>query len=123
MSAILVVDDYIVQQRVLRQVLTTAGYEVTVAGDGAEALDYLAEADYALAILDIAMPGMDGIEVLTHIRANASTSDLPVIMLTASGEDSDRAAARSAGANVFLNKPASSHEVVSTVEGLIGSAS
>ncbi len=121
MSAILVVDDYIVQQRVLRQVLTTAGYEVTVAGDGAEALDYLAEADYALAILDIAMPGMDGIEVLKRIRADSRLYDLPVIMLTASGEDSDKAAARSAGANVFLSKPASSHEIVSTVEGLIGS--
>lgn len=121
MSAILVVDDYIVQQRVLRQVLTTAGYQVTVAADGAEALDYLAEADYALVILDIAMPGMDGIEVLTHIRADARLGDLPVIMLTASGEDSDKAAARSAGANVFLSKPASSHEIISTVEGLIGS--
>ncbi len=121
MSAILVVDDYIVQQRVLRQVLTTAGYQVTVAADGAEALDYLAEADYALVILDIAMPGMDGIEVLTHIRADTRLGDLPVIMLTASGEDSDKAAARSAGANVFLSKPASSHEIISTVEGLIGS--
>ncbi len=121
MSAILVVDDYIVQQRVLRQVLTTAGYEVTVAADGVEALDYLAESDYALVILDIAMPGMDGIEVLTRIRADARLCDLPVIMLTASGEDSDKAAARSAGANVFLSKPASSHEIVATVEGLIGS--
>ncbi|MFN8529669.1 MAG: response regulator [Anaerolineae bacterium] len=122
MTAILVVDDYIVQQRVLRQVLATAGYDVTVAGDGIEALGYIAESDYALVILDIAMPGMDGIEVLRHLRADDRTVNLPVVMLTASGEDQDRIAARNAGANIFLNKPASSHEIISIVASLIGGA-
>ncbi|MBK8020816.1 MAG: response regulator [Chloroflexi bacterium] len=122
MTSILVVDDYIVQQRVLRQVLSSAGYDVTVAGDGMEALEYLAAEQYALVILDIAMPEMDGIEVLSRMRDREPTRALPVIMLTASGEEEAKAIARKAGADAFLTKPASSHEIIATVQGMIGEA-
>lgn len=122
MSAILVAEDYIVQQRVLRQILSNAGHDVTIAADGLEALEYLAQNVYDLVILDIAMPEMDGIEVLKRIRADTLTCNLPVIMLTASDDDAHRLAARTAGANVFMNKPASSYEVIATVEGLIGTS-
>lgn len=121
MKEILVVDDYVVQQRVLRQVLTMAGYAVTVANGGSEALEFLGSStSYDLAILDIAMPDIDGIEVLIHIRQDSKNCQLPVIMLTASGDESAQIAARAAGADVFLTKPASSKEIVSTVQGLIG---
>lgn len=120
MKEILVVDDYIVQQRVLRQVLTTAGYEVTVAGDGQEALEYLASNSYAMVILDIAMPDMDGIEVLSRIRSDNRISDLPVAMLTANDDEEAKIAARGKGANVFLTKPTSSGDIIKTVQELIG---
>lgn len=120
MTDILVVDDYVVQQRVLRQVLSSVGYRVTAADDGLEALGLLEAMQYALVILDLAMPEMDGIELLSYIRSNPSICDLPVIILSASGEQSAKNAAWRAGANVFLTKPASSYEIIATVQSLIG---
>jgi len=120
MTEILVVDDYIVQQRVLRQVLSSVGYQVIVASDGTEALEYLAQSPVSLVILDIALPDLDGIEVLLRIRADAALANLPVVMLTASGSDDVKIAARRAGATAFLSKPASSHEVIRMVQSLIG---
>jgi CheY-like chemotaxis protein len=116
MSAILVVDDYVVTQRVLSTQLRKGGYEVTTASSGFEALTYLNEGLFDLAIIDIAMPEMDGITLLKTLRQQARFQNLPVVMLTASVLDEDRIRAQTAGATDFLTKPISSWELLAVVE-------
>lgn len=116
MSSILVVDDYVVTQRVLSTQLRKGGYDVTTASSGAEALTYLNEKRFDLAIIDIAMPEMDGITLLTTLRQELGYQDLPIIMLTASVLDEDRIHAQAAGATDFLTKPISTWELLAVVE-------
>jgi adenylate cyclase len=116
MAHILVVDDYPVTRRVLRTQLAAKGHAVVTAASAFEALSELAAGVFDIAIVDIAMPEMDGISLLEKVRGNNLTERLPVIMLTASGDDEDRARAREAGANMFLTKPASSWELLKAVE-------
>lgn len=116
MTTILIVDDYPVTQRVLSTQLRKNGYSVVTAGSAREALNRLAEAQVDLAILDIAMPEVDGLMLLRQLRGDTRYQGMPIIMLTASGQDQDRIEAREAGANDFLSKPASSRELLDTVE-------
>lgn len=114
-ASILVVDDYVVTQRVLSTQLRKGGYEVVTAGSGQEALSYLTERRFDLAIIDVAMPEMDGITLLEKLRKERSETNLPVIMLTASALDEDRIRAEAAGATDFLTKPISSWELLDVV--------
>ena len=120
MSTILVVDDYAVARRILSHTLQRSGHVVVSASDGHEALARLDEAPVDLAIIDIAMPGMDGLTLLRQLRDRDSQQALPVIMLSASGQDEDRMTARELGAADFLSKPASSHELLEAVGRLLG---
>jgi len=115
MASILIVDDYPVTQRVLRVQLTTAGHSVQTASNGKEALEKLSNRLFDLAILDIAMPDMDGITLLGLIRSDQRHTQMPVFMLTASSVDQDRVRARLAGASRFLNKPTSTQELLQAV--------
>jgi CheY-like chemotaxis protein len=119
MATILIVDDYLVTQRVLSTQLRKNGYEVWTASSAREALARLTETPIDLAILDIAMPEIDGLMLLRQLRCDTRYQALPVIMLTASGQDQDRIEAREAGANDFLSKPASSRELLDTVQRLL----
>lgn len=119
MTNILIVDDYLVSHRVLGHILRHGGYAVVTAENGAEALDVLAQEAIDLILLDIAMPVMDGLTLLRHLRADARYATLPVIMLTASGQEADRRAAEAIGANGFLTKPASSGELLDTVQRVL----
>jgi CheY-like chemotaxis protein len=119
LATILIVEDYPVTQRVLSLTLRNNGYETVVAGNGLEALDRMDETPIDLVLTDIAMPEMDGITLLRYLRGDARYEGIPVIMLTASGQDEDRAVALSLGANGFLSKPASSHELIDTVSAFI----
>lgn len=114
-ASILVVDDYVVTQRVLSTQLRKGGYEVTTAGSGQEALRRLAQRTFDLAIIDVAMPEMDGITLLQTLRRAREGRLLPVIMLTASALDEDRIRAQAAGATDFLTKPISSWELLDVV--------
>lgn len=115
MPHILVVDDYSVTQRVMGLILQQGGYTHIAAWNGIEALELLEAMPVDLVICDIAMPEMDGLELLSHLRSDPRYAHLPVIMLTASGQDEDRVLAESAGADGFLSKPASSGEILETV--------
>jgi CheY-like chemotaxis protein len=115
MSTILVVDDYAVARRILTHTLGRHGYTIITAADGLEALAKLDAETIDLAIIDIAMPGMDGLTLLSQLREREALVKLPVIMLSASGQDEDRKVARALGAHDFLSKPASSHEILAVV--------
>lgn len=108
---ILVVDDSLVNRTVAETKLSDAGFEVLLANDGKEALEILhldndeQQAPVMAVLLDIMMPDIDGMEVLTHIRKRWSSIQLPVIMTTAKDEREDVLAALEAGANDFVSKP------------------
>ena len=118
-TRILVVDDEPNNQRILNYTLNKAGYETLTAGNGEAALDLLNEESADLAILDVAMPGMDGITLLQHIRTMRQDENLPVIILTGSGDDTERIRAEEAGVQSFLTKPASSKTILDTVNHLL----
>jgi CheY-like chemotaxis protein len=119
MNHILVVDDDVVSQRVLRHMLNRAGYLVHIASDALEALRVTTDTAFDLAILDISMPDVDGIELLTQLRGHPDYKSAPIIMLTASSQDEDRVRAQDAGASAFMTKPVSSAELVATVQSLL----
>ncbi len=118
MSVVLVVDDSPVIRRVMSVTFEKNGFEVELAEDGQEALDILEDVDVDVVFADINMPVMDGISMLKVIRQTAEWSHLPVVMLTGVGEEKDREAAMTAGANAILTKPSSSGEIIATIEGL-----
>jgi diguanylate cyclase (GGDEF)-like protein/PAS domain S-box-containing protein len=102
---LLVVDDNDANRDVLSRRLVMRGYDVTVAADGAEALARIAAAPFDLVLLDIQMPGLSGLEVLTQIRESYSQIQLPVIMVTAQNDGPTTVEAFRLGANDYVTKP------------------
>jgi len=105
MSKILIVDDDALLVRMYQKKLTNDGYDVSTAGDGIAALKKLETDIPDLVLLDIMMPGMNGLEVLKKIKANEKTKKLPVIMLTnVGGSDEDTERGLELGAVAYLIK-------------------
>lgn len=105
MTRVLVVDDEQPVRRLLRDVLELDGYEVDEAVDGPGALAAVEAQRPDCIVLDVMMPGMSGIEVLTRLRAQPVGVDLPVLVLTAAGDDGTTWAGWQAGASYYLPKP------------------
>ncbi|MFP4323644.1 MAG: response regulator [Anaerolineales bacterium] len=119
MATILIADDNPTIQRIISHTLRRAGHEIITAYDGLEALDILEQHTIELGIFDIAMPEMDGLTLLQTVRKSPEYAALPVVMLTASGQDEDRVQAETLGADGFLTKPTSSREILDLVEQLL----
>jgi DNA-binding response OmpR family regulator len=117
---ILVVDDEPHIRRVLEAMLGKEGFDVTVANDGEEGLVTIAAGGVDLVILDLLMPGASGLEVLAQIRTDPLRGALPVIILTAKGQDTDREAAFAGGANDFMTKPFSPKKLVARIREILG---
>ena len=115
---ILVVDDLAPNVRLLEAVLSPKGFRVATASSGQEALDVLGKQHPDLVLLDIVMPGMDGYEVCRRIREDPGTAFLPVIMITASGEE-EKIRAIESGADDFVNKPFDQAELLARVRSLV----
>jgi DNA-binding response OmpR family regulator len=116
---ILVIDDEPHIRRVLDAMLGKEGFDVTLALDGTEGLSVLASTPMDLVILDLVMPGPDGLEVLAKIRSDPSVAATPVIILTAKGQDADREAALAGGADDFMTKPFSPKKLISRIRELL----
>jgi adenylate cyclase len=114
---VLVVDDQPQNIRLLEAILTPRGYDVQAASSGEEALKAIAESHVDLVLLDIVMPGMDGYEVCRRIREQPDTAYLPVVMVTASG-DEQKVKALEAGADDFVTKPINQSELMARVASL-----
>lgn len=114
---ILVVDDEKNIRLTLARALDSPKLSVLTAGDGEEALQRLTETDFSLVLLDLKLPGIDGLEVLHRIRTRSP--ELPVIMITAHGSIESAVAAMKAGAVDFLRKPFSLDEVRSLVDQVL----
>ncbi|MBR6328160.1 MAG: response regulator transcription factor [Lachnospiraceae bacterium] len=114
---ILVVDDEARMRKLVKDFLTKKGYEVIEAEDGEKALDiYYNQPDIALIICDVMMPGIDGWQVLEEIREQ---SKVPIIMLTAKGEERDELQGFNSGADEYITKPFSPKILVARVEALL----
>ncbi|MCF6093491.1 response regulator transcription factor [Microaerobacter geothermalis] len=115
-AKLLVVDDEDRIRRLLRMYLERENYQIDEAEDGEKALDMALNNDYDLIILDLMLPGMDGVEVCTQLRKHKAT---PVIMLTAKGEEANRVQGFEAGTDDYVIKPFSPREVVYRVKALL----
>lgn len=115
---VLVVDDLSANLRLMEAVLTPRGHRVILAASGAEALEVLSLEAVDIVLLDILMPDMDGYEVCRRIRADQRTAFLPVVMVTASG-DQEKVNAIDAGADDFIAKPFAQPELLARVRSLV----
>jgi DNA-binding response OmpR family regulator len=115
-SRILVVDDDHTVREVVVSYLRAAGHEVVEAADGPSALRSFEEASADLVVLDLMLPGIDGLEVCRRLR---ETSDVPVIMLTALGGETDRVIGLERGADDYVTKPFSPRELVLRVDSVL----
>ncbi|MFG2367278.1 response regulator transcription factor [Streptomyces mirabilis] len=116
MKRVLVVDDDPTVSEVVAGYLTRAGFDVDVAADGPSAVARAMAQPPELVVLDLMLPGMDGLEVCRRIR---ETGPLPVIMLTARGDEEDRILGLEVGADDYVTKPFSPRELVLRVESVL----
>jgi two-component system chemotaxis sensor kinase CheA len=119
---VLVVEDSLTIRELQRSILEAAGYRVKTARDGRDALTHLDGDDAIdLVVTDVEMPEMDGIELTRTIRAHATCSTLPVVIITSLGEDDDRQRGIEAGADAYMVKHKfDQHDLLETVERLVG---
>ncbi|MFZ5918241.1 MAG: response regulator [Chloroflexota bacterium] len=124
MATILVVDDEAHMRRLVSYILESAGHRVLAAPEGQTALAYLDDESQSIDLVfaDIAMPGMDGFELLGTIRSHDRWRHLPVVVLTAQGQDRDLNRALSTGADDFITKPFSSSQLLAAVRSLVPGA-
>jgi DNA-binding response OmpR family regulator len=118
-SKILVVDDEPEAVELVEFNLKGAGYEVSTAGDGAEALNKARRIQPNLVILDVMMPEIDGMEVCKLLRRDPATSAIPIIMLTAKASEVDRVLGLELGADDYVVKPFSPRELVLRVKKIL----
>ena len=113
---VLIVEDDVDIADVLRRSLRNEGYEVRTSADGAEALDVAAGFMPDLVVLDLGLPGMDGVEVCRRLR---SDGDVPILMLTARAETEDRVTGLDSGADDYLVKPFERQELLARIRALL----
>ena len=116
MQRILVVEDDMQIARTLRDYLEVAGFDVTAVGDGSAALASARGDKPDLIVLDLGLPGLDGLDVARELRR---TSTVPIVMLTARGEEADRIVGLELGADDYLVKPFSPKELVARVRAVL----
>ena len=116
MRMILVVEDETKIARLVGDYLEHAGFEVTVAGDGETALASARRFKPDLVVLDLGLPGRDGLDVTREIRR---TSNLPIVMLTARGDEADRVVGLELGADDYVVKPFSPRELVARIRAVL----
>ena len=120
MSArVLVVDDIVANVRLLEAKLTAEYFDVATAMNGIEALESVQRIKPDIVLLDVMMPGMDGVEVCRRIKANPKTHHIPVVMVTALDQPEDRVRGLEAGADDFLTKPVSDLSLFCRVKSLV----
>jgi diguanylate cyclase (GGDEF)-like protein len=116
---LIVVDDDVDIARFVEVNLKLQGYEVILAHDGETALRLIEERQPALAIVDLMMPKIDGLELTRLLRANSMTAPMPIIMLTAKGQTADKVVGLTAGADDYLVKPFDTLELIARVRSTL----
>ena len=119
-SKVLLVDDEDSLRKVMRDLLERDGYEVTEARDGVQALDQVDRVGPDIIVLDLNLPGLDGYGVLSHLRSRPATSNIPVIVLTAKGDEDNEVRVFELGADDFLTKPFRARALSARLEAVLG---
>ena len=119
-TKILIADDEIYMLRLLEMTLKKGGYSVISCRDGRDALTLAAHELPQLIVLDIMMPGLDGLGTLRQLKENSATRDLPVVVLSAKGHALTKSEAELAGAVLFLAKPFSPNQLLGEVQKILG---
>ncbi|MDQ1304058.1 MAG: hypothetical protein QG595_2041, partial [Pseudomonadota bacterium] len=117
----LVVDDSITMRRVTQRLLERNGFRVLTAKDGVEAVSVLQDHRPDIILLDVEMPRMDGYEFARHVRNNAETVNVPIIMVTSRVSEKHRARAIEIGVNDYLGKPYQERELMEAVQQQLAS--
>src|SRR5690348_17849434 len=117
-STVLVADDNEVAQRLCRRVLEKAGYGVLIASDGIQAVDIALHQAPSVILMDVAMPGMDGLEAMSKIKAEKP--DMRIVIASAHSMLSDRERFLAAGADDVLSKPFRLADLIAIVQSLTG---
>jgi len=120
---IMLVDDEVVMLALLGMTMKRGGFAVIEAENAVMALDLLEKSTPDLVVLDLMMPGIDGVELCRRIRARQQTADTPILMLSALNDAESIKRALAAGANDFLSKLTPHREVLAKVHTLVGEAS
>ncbi|NSZ62637.1 PleD family two-component system response regulator [Agrobacterium tumefaciens] len=118
-ARVLVVDDIPANVKLLEARLVAEYFDVVTAEDGFKALDICDQEQVDIILLDIMMPGMDGFEVCERLKANPKTAHIPVVMVTALDQPSDRVRGLKAGADDFLTKPVNDLQLIARVKSLV----
>lgn len=118
-QCVLVIEDDRHISKLIKYNLHTAGFECLVFNSGEEALKSLDQKSVSLVILDIMLPGMDGLEVCRRIRQNKRTENTPILILTAKGEEVDRIVGLELGADDYMVKPFSPRELILRVKSVL----
>jgi two-component system response regulator CpxR len=116
MERVLVIDDDVGLCELVEEYLGPEGYEVEAVHNGERGLDRALASDHSLVVLDVMLPGMNGFDVLRRIRAKSS---IPVLMLTARGDDVDRIVGLEIGADDYLSKPFNPRELVARIRAIL----
>ena len=116
---ILLVDDQESVQKLLDAILKVRNYDVMYASNGLDAIEIAMSVKPDLILLDVMMPGMDGFKVCQTLKANTPTKDIPVVFLTARGDDADREMGKRVGASGFVKKPFRSAELLKNIADLL----
>ncbi len=117
---VLVIEDTEDNRQILRDLLTSAGYEIVEAVDGAAGVAMAASDKPDLILMDIQLPVMDGYEATRRIKMNPATKDIPIIAVTSYALSGDEAKTRDAGCDAYIAKPFSPRELLATVRGFLG---
>ena len=115
----LVVDDAVSVRKTLAQLLQDAGYEVTTARDGFDALDALIRRKTDVVLTDLEMPNLDGLGLTRRLRESRLWKELPVVMITSRATHKHLKLAQEAGVDVFLTKPYADDELLAEVRRLV----
>lgn len=116
---ILVVDDEPVIRELIRLALETAGFQVSEAGHAEEARKMLQQESPDLLLLDWMLPGRSGLELARELKRNSTTRSMPIIMLTAKGEERDKVEALDVGADDYITKPFSPREMTARIRAVL----
>src|SRR3989441_16311 len=119
-AKVLLVDDEDSLRKVMRDLLERDGYVVTEARDGVQALDQVDRVGPDIIVLDLNLPGLDGYGVLSHLRSRPATANIPVIVLTAKGDEDNEVRVFELGADDFLTKPFRARALSARLEAVLG---
>lgn len=118
-ETILLVDDEPDILEMIEYNLKNEGYKITKAATGEDAIRIAENSSPNLVVLDLMLPGIDGLEVTRHLKSNDKTSDIPIVMVTAKGDESDVVTGLELGANDYISKPFSPRELVARIRAIL----